>query len=428
MAQQRTLRDSIRSTGIGLHTGRKVLMVLRPAPPNTGIVFRRTDLEPPVDIPARATNVTETTLGTTLAAGEAGVSTVEHLMSALAGLGIDNLFVELTAGEVPIMDGSAGPFVFLIQSAGIELQNSPKRFVRVRQPVEVREGDKWARFEPYEGFRINFEIEFDHPVFHRHEQRATMDFSTTTFLKEVSRARTFGFMRDMEYLRGRNLALGGTLDNAIVLDDYRILNEDGLRFEDEFVRHKILDAIGDLYLLGHSLDRRVHGFQVGAWTEQPAAARNARGRSGLGRSHVPRRQRGAYFLRGSDRHRLREGTKGTVTFEGDGHFEKVTVPFKGARPLWHAALPALSPLFLQSRCRVPHQDLPLVSVRHNAAECPRQPCVRRPSASFRGSLRSTLRPRSRAATRASARQAHALLRLHRYAAFAAFPYLVPASD
>ena len=173
MAQQRTLRDSIRSTGIGLHTGRKVLMVLRPAPPNTGIVFRRTDLEPPVDIPARATNVTETTLGTTLAAGEAGVSTVEHLMSALAGLGIDNLFVELTAGEVPIMDGSAGPFVFLIQSAGIELQNSPKRFVRVRQPVEVREGDKWARFEPYEGFRINFEIEFDHPVFHRHAQRAT---------------------------------------------------------------------------------------------------------------------------------------------------------------------------------------------------------------------------------------------------------------
>ena len=263
MAQQRTLRESIRSTGIGLHTGRKVLMVLRPAPPNTGIVFRRTDLEPPVDIPARATNVTETTLGTTLAAGEAGVSTVEHLMSALAGLGIDNLFIELTAGEVPIMDGSAGPFVFLIQSAGIELQNSPKRFVRVRQPVEVREGDKWARFEPYEGFRINFEIEFDHPVFHRHEQRATMDFSTTTFLKEVSRARTFGFMRDMEYLRGRNLALGGTLDNAIVLDDYRILNEDGLRYEDEFVRHKILDAIGDLYLLGHSLIGEYKAYKSG---------------------------------------------------------------------------------------------------------------------------------------------------------------------
>ncbi len=263
MAQQRTLRDSIRSTGIGLHTGRKVHMVLRPAPPNTGIVFRRTDLDPPVDNPARATTVTETTLGTTLGVDGAGVSTVEHLMSALAGLGIDNLFVELTAGEVPIMDGSAGPFVFLAQSAGIELQNAPKRFVRVREPVEVKDGDKWARFTPYEGFRVNFEIEFDHPVFHRHAQRASMDFSTTSFLKEVSRARTFGFMRDMEHLRGRNLALGGTLDNAIVLDDYRILNEDGLRFEDEFVRHKILDAIGDLYLLGHSLIGEYTAFKSG---------------------------------------------------------------------------------------------------------------------------------------------------------------------
>ena len=263
MAQQRTLRDAIRATGIGLHTGRKVLMVLRPAPPNTGIVFRRVDLDPPVDIPAQATNVTETTLGTTLAQGEVGVSTVEHLLSALAGLGIDNAFIELTAGEVPIMDGSAGPFVFLIQSAGIEVQASPKKFVRVRRRVEVQDGDKWARFDPHEGFRVNFEIEFDHPVFHRHSQRATMDFSTTTFLREVSRARTFGFMRDMESLRGRNLALGGTLDNAIVLDDYRILNEDGLRFEDEFVRHKILDAIGDLYLLGHSLIGEFTGFKSG---------------------------------------------------------------------------------------------------------------------------------------------------------------------
>jgi UDP-3-O-[3-hydroxymyristoyl] N-acetylglucosamine deacetylase len=263
MAQQRTLREAIRATGIGLHTGRKVLMVMRPAPPNTGIVFRRTDLDPPVDVPARATNVSETTLGTTLTANGADVSTVEHLLSALAGLGIDNAFIELTAGEVPIMDGSAGPFVFLIQSAGIELQNSPKRFVRVRQRVEVKDGDKWARFDSHEGFRVNFEIEFDHPVFHRHSQRATMDFSTTTFLKEVSRARTFGFMRDMEYLRGRNLALGGTLDNAIVLDDYRILNEDGLRFEDEFVRHKILDAIGDLYLLGHSLIGEYTAFKSG---------------------------------------------------------------------------------------------------------------------------------------------------------------------
>jgi UDP-3-O-[3-hydroxymyristoyl] N-acetylglucosamine deacetylase len=263
MAQQRTLKEPIRSTGIGLHTGRKVHMVLRPAPPNTGIVFRRTDVDPPVDIPARATNVTETTLGTTLGAGDAGVSTVEHLMSALAGLGIDNLFIELTAGEVPIMDGSAGPFVFLVQSAGIELQNAPKRFVRVRRPVEVAEGDKWARFAPFDGFRVNFEIEFDHPVFRRHSKRASMDFSTGSFLKEVSRARTFGFMRDMEALRGQNLALGGTLDNAIVLDDYRILNEDGLRFEDEFVRHKILDAIGDLYLLGHSLIGEYTAYKSG---------------------------------------------------------------------------------------------------------------------------------------------------------------------
>ncbi len=263
MAQQRTLKNSIRATGIGLHTGRKVLMVLRPAPPNTGIVFRRVDLDPPVDIPARATNVTETTLGTTLSVAGAGVSTVEHLLSALAGLGIDNAFVELTDAEVPIMDGSAGPFVFLIQSAGIEEQALPKRFVRVRQRIEVRDGDKWARFDPYEGFRVNFEIEFDHPVFHRHSQRASMEFSTTTFLREVSRARTFGFMRDLETLRGRNLALGGTLDNAIVLDDYRILNEDGLRYEDEFVRHKILDAIGDLYLLGHSLIGEFTGFKSG---------------------------------------------------------------------------------------------------------------------------------------------------------------------
>ncbi len=263
MALQRTLRNSIRASGIGLHTGRKVLMVLRPAPTNTGIVFRRVDLDPPVDIPARATNVTETTLGTTLAIGTAGVSTVEHLLSALAGLGIDNAFVELTAGEVPIMDGSAGPFVFLIQSAGIEEQTAPKRFVRVRRRIEVEDGDKWARFDPYEGFRVNFEIEFDHPVFRRHAQRASMDFSSTTFLREVSRARTFGFMRDLEYLRARNLALGGTLDNAIVLDDYRILNEDGLRYEDEFVRHKILDAIGDLYLLGHSLIGEFSGFKSG---------------------------------------------------------------------------------------------------------------------------------------------------------------------
>jgi len=261
--KQRTLKSSIRASGVGLHSGRKVLMVLRPAPVNTGIVFRRTDLETPVDVPARATNVTETTLGTTLCHGDVKVSTVEHLLSALAGLGVDNAFIELSAPEVPIMDGSAAPFVFLIQSAGLEDQSASKRFVRVRKPVEVTEGDKWARFEPYEGFRLNFEIEFEHPIFRRHGQRAVMDFSTTAFLREISRARTFGFMRDLEYMRARNLALGGTLDNAIVLDDYRVLNEDGLRYEDEFVKHKILDAIGDLYLLGHCLIGEFRGFKSG---------------------------------------------------------------------------------------------------------------------------------------------------------------------
>ncbi len=263
MLKQRTLKNPIRASGVGLHTGKKVLLVLRPAPPNVGIVFRRTDLGAPVDIPARATNVTETTLGTTLGQGDARVSTVEHLLSALAGLGVDNAFVELSAPEVPIMDGSAGPFVFLIQSAGIEEQSAAKRFVRIRRPVEVRDGDKWARFDPHEGFRVNFEIEFEHPIFRRHGQRATMDFSTTAFLREISRARTFGFVRDLEYLRSRNLALGGTMDNAIVLDDYRVLNEDGLRYEDEFVKHKILDAIGDLYLLGHSLIGEFSGYKSG---------------------------------------------------------------------------------------------------------------------------------------------------------------------
>ena len=263
MIRQRTIKRAIKSTGVGLHTGRKVVMTLRPAQPHTGIVFRRVDLDKPVDIRAEALAVTDTRLCSALEGGGAKVATVEHLMSALAGLGIDNLYVDLAGPEVPIMDGSAGPFVFLLQSAGIVEQDSPKRYLRILSPVEVKEGDKWARFEPYEGFRVNFEIEFDHPVFHRHSQRASMDFSTTTFLKEVSRARTFGFMRDMEYLRGRNLALGGTLDNAIVLDDYRILNEDGLRFEDEFVRHKILDAIGDLYLLGHSLIGEYTAFKSG---------------------------------------------------------------------------------------------------------------------------------------------------------------------
>jgi len=263
MVGQRTLRNSIRATGVGLHTGKKVLMTVRPAAPDTGIVFSRSDLPGSPDIPARAANVGETTLGTTLIQGEARVSTVEHLLSACAGLGIDNARIELNAPEVPIMDGSAGPFVFLLQSAGIEEQASPKRFTRVTKRVRVEDGDKWAQFDPYEGFKVNFEIEFDHPIFKRRMQRATMDFSTTAFLKEISRARTFGFMRDLEMLRSRNLALGGTLDNAIVLDDAGVLNEDGLRYEDEFVKHKILDAIGDLYLLGHSLIGEFSGHKSG---------------------------------------------------------------------------------------------------------------------------------------------------------------------
>ncbi len=255
------------------------------------------DLDELVDIPARAENVGETTLGTTLSKDGAKVSTIEHLMSALAGLGIDNAVVELSADEVPIMDGSAGPFVFLLQSAGIEEQNAPKRFVRIKKSVKVEDGDKWARFDPYDGFKVNFEIEFDHPVFKRRSQVASMDFSTTTFLREVSRARTFGFMRDLEYMRSHNLALGGNLDNAIVLDDYRILNEDGLRYEDEFVKHKILDAIGDLYLLGHSLIGEFSGYKSGPRAEQPAAAHADRRRVGLGRSDVETPAGRADFLR-----------------------------------------------------------------------------------------------------------------------------------
>jgi UDP-3-O-[3-hydroxymyristoyl] N-acetylglucosamine deacetylase len=263
MLGQRTLRNSIRATGVGLHTGKKVMMTLKPALPDTGICFRRVDLPQPVDIPARAQNVGDTTLGTTLVHGDARISTVEHLLSAFAGLGIDNACVEVTAAEVPIMDGSAGPFVFLLQSAGIEEQDAAKRFMRVKKSVLVEDGDKWARFDPFEGFKVNFEIEFDHPIFKRRLQRATMDFSTTSFLKEISRARTFGFMRDLETLRAHNLALGGTLDNAIVLDDVGVMNEDGLRYEDEFVKHKILDAIGDLYLLGHSLIGEFSGHKSG---------------------------------------------------------------------------------------------------------------------------------------------------------------------
>ena len=263
MLRQRTLKNTIRATGVGLHSGDKVYLTLRPAAVDTGIVFRRVDLDPPVDIRATPENVGETQLSTTLVEGDARVATVEHLLSALAGLGIDNCYVDLSAAEVPIMDGSAGPFVFLLQSAGIAEQNAHKRFIRIKKKVEVRDGDKWARFTPYEGFKVGFEIDFDHPVFKRHRQIAEIDFSSTSFVKEVSRARTFGFMRDIEFLRERNLALGGSLDNAIVVDDFRILNEDGLRYEDEFVKHKILDAIGDLYLLGHSLIGAFSGYKSG---------------------------------------------------------------------------------------------------------------------------------------------------------------------
>lgn len=253
MLRQRTLKNSIRATGIGLHSGQKVYMSLLPAGPDTGVVFRRVDLDVPVEIKAHALNVGATELASTLMNGDTKVATVEHLMSAIAGLGIDNCVVELSAPEVPIMDGSSGPFVFLIQSAGIQEQDAPKRFVRIKQPVQVRDGDKYARLDPHDGFRLNFSIEFRHPVFRTSRQTATIDFSSTAFVKEVSRARTFGFMRDVEVMRSKNLALGGSLDNAVVLDEFQVLNHEGLRYEDEFVRHKILDAIGDLYLVGRSL-------------------------------------------------------------------------------------------------------------------------------------------------------------------------------
>ena len=263
MIKQRTLKNVIRATGVGLHTGEKVYMTLRPAAVNTGIVFRRTDLPEPIVIPARCEHVGDTRLSSTLVRDGVRVGTVEHLMSAMAGLGIDNAYVDLSAPEVPIMDGSAGPFVFLLQSAGIEEQSSPKRFIRIKKPVKVEDGDKWAQFLPFDGFKVGFSIEFQHPIFSRRASRAEIDFSTTSFVKEVSRARTFGFMRDIEMLREKNLALGGSMDNAIVLDDYRVLNEDGLRYEDEFVKHKILDAIGDLYLLGHSLIGAFFGHKSG---------------------------------------------------------------------------------------------------------------------------------------------------------------------
>ena len=263
MLKQRTLKTTIRATGVGLHSGEKVYMTLRPAAANSGITFRRIDLETPVDVPADPRLVGDTMLGTTLVKDGVKVATVEHLMSALAGLGIDNINIDLSAPEVPIMDGSAGPFVFLLQSAGIEEQNAAKKFIRIKKKIRVEKDDKWAELLPFNGFKVDFEVYFNHPVFNKLNQRATIDFSSTSFLKEVSRARTFCFLRDVEALRERNLTLGGSMDNAIVLDDYRILNEDGLRYANEFVIHKILDAIGDAYLLGHGLIGEMRAYKSG---------------------------------------------------------------------------------------------------------------------------------------------------------------------
>ncbi len=253
MLRQRTLKAATRTTGVGLHTGARVDLVLRPAAPDTGIVFHRTDLAPPVAIPAKAAQVGDTRLSSTLREGAATVSTVEHLMSALAGLGIDNLHVDVAGPEIPIMDGSAGPFVFLLQGAGIVEQPAPKRYLRIVAPVEVRDGDKWARFDPCDGFRLDFTIDFPHPVFGSENRHVAIDFALHSYVKEVARARTFGFMQDVEAMRAAGLGLGGSLQNAIVLDEVRVLNSEGLRYDNEFVRHKVLDAIGDLYLLGHPL-------------------------------------------------------------------------------------------------------------------------------------------------------------------------------
>jgi UDP-3-O-[3-hydroxymyristoyl] N-acetylglucosamine deacetylase len=263
MLRQRTLKQSISTKGVGLHTGARVELALHPAPADSGIVFRRTDLPVPVTIPALAGNVGDTRLSSTLTAGDASVSTVEHLMSAFAGLGIDNLRVDVAGPEVPIMDGSAGPFVYLLQSAGIALQDAPKRFLRIVEPVEVRDGDKWARFSPHAGFRLDFTIDFPHPVFGSENRHAVVDFAEHSYAKDVARARTFGFMQDVEAMRSMGLALGGSLQNAVVLDETRVLNSEGLRYDNEFVRHKVLDAIGDLYLIGHPLVGEYAAFKSG---------------------------------------------------------------------------------------------------------------------------------------------------------------------
>lgn len=253
MIRQRTIKTLVRATGVGLHTGARVNLVLRPAPIDTGIVFRRTDLPDPLDFTVSPERVTDTRLCSALEGNGAKVATVEHLMSALAGLGIDNLFIDLDGPEVPILDGSAAPFVYLLQSAGIETQNTAKRFIRVIKPVRVEDGDKWAEFTPHEGYTLTFRIDFDHPVFRQSAKELHIDLAKQSYAKEVSRARTFGFMNEVEYLRSNGLALGGTLDNAIVMDEFRVLNSDGLRYADEFVKHKVLDAVGDLYLTGHPI-------------------------------------------------------------------------------------------------------------------------------------------------------------------------------
>tara|TARA_R110001583_G_scaffold1582_1_gene12282 strand:+ start:1774 stop:2673 length:900 start_codon:yes stop_codon:yes gene_type:complete len=263
MIKQRTLKNAIKATGVGLHTGEKVYLSLRPAPENTGIVFRRMDLDPPVEIQAWAEQVGDTTMSTNLVMGTARVATIEHLMSALAGLGVDNAYVELSAEEVPIMDGSAAAFVFLIQSAGLQEQQAAKQFIRIKRKVSVEHEGKFASFEPYDGFKVGFTIEFDHPVFEERNKECNLDFSTSSFVTEISRARTFGFMRDIEMLRANNLAQGGSVDNAIVVDDYRVLNEEGLRYDDEFVKHKVLDAVGDLYLLGKTILGEFKCFKSG---------------------------------------------------------------------------------------------------------------------------------------------------------------------
>ena len=263
MIKQRTLKNVIRAMGVGLHTGEKVYLTLKPASIDSGIVFRRIDLNPVVEIPARSEYVGDTTLSTTLVKDGVRVATVEHLLSAMAGLGIDNVIVDVSASEVPIMDGSAGPFVFLLQSAGILEQEAPKRFLRIKRKVQVSDGDKWVSLEPHDGFKVSFRLDYDHPVLKNSIQEATLDFSPTTYVKEVSRARTFGFLSEYEWLRANNLALGGSLNNAIVLDDYRVINEDGLRYEDELVKHKILDAVGDLYLLGTGLIGAFNGYKSG---------------------------------------------------------------------------------------------------------------------------------------------------------------------